>query len=142
MYRTYRKALEEGFTHQYDWIVQHFWGELREELCKEVWDIFEMYQALQFSYRKLEGEDKGDMTERDICFQGYDGNDEVEGHLMSYARYIVEDLDRYTDLIKSSDMNSHMPMLEDYRKMLGKWRAVEKRQQLSANEIKSILSAS
>lgn len=108
-------------------------------MCKEVWDILEMHWALQLSRDRLS--DKAGIDEKEVYFRGFDGNDETEGCLMAYALYIVEDLDRYNGL-KHGDMNSHMPMLSEYRRMLGKWQAMPKNHELSADEIKSVLSAS
>ena len=45
------------------------------------------------SYNQLK--DKDGITEYDINFRGYDGNDSVECKLMGYARYFVVELKRF-----------------------------------------------
>ena len=138
MYARYCDALEDGYTREYSDLVGHLSRELSEDECNEVWDIFDMYRAIQSSYRQLS--DKGDISEEDVRFEGFDGNDRVgEGPLMSYALYIVKDGRSYRDVQRSEGMNSHIRKLDHYRAMFKEWEDAGKSVSLTLERMKRIL---
>ena len=55
-----------------------------------------MFRAITFSYQKLQ--DKTGIDEYYIKFHGFDLNDEYEGKRVIYARYFINDLDRFEEL--------------------------------------------
>ena len=50
-----------------------------------------------------------------VTFLGFDGNNETEH--MGIAMFLVRDMDRFSSF-KGRDLNSHMPLLDAYRRML------------------------
>jgi uncharacterized protein YfbU (UPF0304 family) len=52
---------------------------------------------------------------KDPQFRGFDGNNESE--YMSVASFLINDLERFEEF-KGRSMNSHMPSIETYRRML------------------------
>lgn len=114
-YKRFVDILEEGYIHEYDNFFQSIFEEMSEEECKEVWNIFAMYDNIQQFHKKHSLEKNYRTT-----FMGFDGNNEEK--YMSYARFIIDE-DRYTFLDMVHDLNSHCPMLPRYRKMLEIWNA-------------------
>lgn len=139
-YAKHRTALEEGFALHYDWLVENMSEDMSEEECREVLDILEMYRAITFGIGKLPADDP--LQKHHLAkFPGFDGNN--ESRQMSYTRYFVVDLDRYSELQQDEYpyFNSHAPMLETYRRMLGHWRDVAQRHELTRQDIATILGA-
>jgi uncharacterized protein len=138
----HRTAIERGYQLHYDWLVNSFEKELSEEQCREILEILDMYRALKFSYKELK--DKRDINEEDLRFPGFDGNNEPAE--LGYVNYFVIDLERFNELRDTRALpvfNSHMPMLERYRRMLAIWKQdpMPGRFKLSRDRILAILGA-
>jgi len=135
---SHRKAVEHGYKLHYKWLVQNFYDEMSEKECAEVIEILSMYRAITFSYNNME--DKSELEEVDIKFQGFDGNEET--NQFAYAQYFVIDLGRFQELAYNgeyTDFNSHCPMLDEYRRMLEVWNTCEHKNKLTKEQIKRIL---
>lgn len=135
-----RTALEEGFTLHYDWIFEKLRDEMSGEDCQEVLDILDMYRAITFSLREIDGCD--DLEKHHLAkFKGFDGNN--EGQRLDYVRYFVVELERYDELKqgKLPTFNSHTRMLPTYQKMLERWDKVERSFKMSREQIASVLGA-
>ena len=137
-YANHRTALEEGYTLHYDWMTEHLYPELSEDQCREVLDILDMYRAIAFAQKKLPDDDplKNHLLAK---FRGFDGNNETT--LMSYVRYFVVDLERYSELARDEYpyFNSHMPMIDTYREMLARWQPFKKNFDLSRDQLATVL---
>jgi len=137
-YAKQRTALEEGYALHYGWMFEHLYDELSTEQCREVLDILDMYRAITFSLQKLpEGDEL--RNHHHVAFSGFDGNNET--HLMSYARYYIVDLNRYSELLPDGyvSFNSHCPMLHTYQAMLGRWNSLPDRFRLSRDQLATVL---
>lgn len=135
-----RKAVEYGYTLHYDDLFESLYDGLSEDECKEVLEILSMYRALTFSYQNLA--DKTGIEEEDIHFDGFDGNEETSQYF--YVKYFIVDLGRFDELTykeKNPDFNSHLPMLDRYRRMLSVWRSYRDNHKLNNEQILSILRA-
>lgn len=125
------EILEHGYELQYGEALC-LWGEVPREICQEVLEILDMFRFLQNSFDNLE--DKEGLTERDVVFRGFDGNEESK-HLCFADFYCAKD--RYGDLRFSGlgdgivtveelrgirvNLNGHLPALGSYRRMLVPW---------------------
>jgi len=132
------KALQYGFEYHYrDVFDCLFDEELTIEECKVVLDILEMYRGITYSYIKLKRENKIEkLKDEDIRFKGFDGNNETKQ--MSYTRYFIVDLDRYSEIQEyapGNDFNSHFPMLSKYQAMLVKWKSFPMTEKYSMSEL-------
>jgi uncharacterized protein len=139
-YVQHQKIMEDGYSYHYDDCMENISGdELSEEQCKEVLDILEMHSNLIISWGKLK--DKAGITEEDVRFRGFDGNN--ESHYMGYASFFLNDMNRYDELPHgAAKLNSHMATLWRYSAMLQKWRELGKENHsLTAEQIRSILDA-
>jgi hypothetical protein len=111
-----------------------------------VGDVLDMWDRLESGYAKLSKKDKERIEKEadpwsDVHFRGFDGN--TESALMSIARFRVEKMDEF-QRFKGRDLNSHMPCVDAYRRMLSEYRPLS--QNLGAgdpglNQIIAILKA-
>ncbi len=132
--------MENGYKLHYEDIVENFLEEMSADECREVIDILDMYRALKSSYKCLPN--KAGISEEEIHFDGFDGNDEPNQYL--YTTFFILDLDRFSELKYGQDhpdFNSHGWRLNRYRSMLKVWNSMEDNHNLSANKIREILDA-
>jgi uncharacterized protein len=111
----------------------HYWGlkwrysgifhahEDSEHVLSEVVDVLDMWSFLERGYDKLSAKEKAQVEKeaapfgKNVRFPGFDGNNETE-HL-GIARFLIDELERFSSF-KGRDLNSHMPSIETYRRML------------------------
>lgn len=145
-YANYRKALEQGFTLDYEEMMKEVSEEeLSVEDCKEVRAILEMYRGIIYSYRALK-EDIGSISlkDEDVKFPGFDGNNETKQ--MLYVEYFIKDLGRYSEIqdLSNNYYNSHREMLGKYRSMLKTWdsyQSLGNRYLMKEKEIRKLLES-
>lgn len=139
-YENNRKAIEEGFELHYEDCFSLLSNDtMSEDECNEVIDILQMYRSLTFSNEKGNYE----ININKIKFDGFDLNDEYESKRVVYARYFINDLDRFSELKygnKYADCNSHGSRINKYRRMLNIWKSLNKRYEiLTKDEILKII---
>lgn len=87
---------------------------------RNVMNILEMWDRLEESYQTLSPENKANLVEltifarNGVTFPGFDGNNEEE---YGIARVLIQDLGRWVRFA-DYDLNSHMPMMDSYSRML------------------------
>ena len=149
-YRNAVTILEQGYELEYRTLTQSLQDPMSEKECEEVYDILEMHSDLLFAYEQL-GVTSG-VDEGAVAFRGFDGNEEAR--TLSYVRFLITDLGKWEDLAPApgSDLNSHMPTLARYRRMLEVWRqwrddrrkdpiGLTQDPMMTADEIKRIVEA-
>jgi len=131
------EALERGFESVYeDRIFRDIHDGLPVEECRFVAQAMALYWVIQRSYENLR--DKAGIEEQHIVFLGFDGNHETQ--YMAYARYFFEKEGRFPHLKLGSDtFNSHMPMVDRYRRQLEVWESMEQKPDLMPEDITTIL---
>jgi uncharacterized protein len=84
-------------------------------------DVLDMWDFIESGYAKLSKKDK-DRLEKEaepfgkhMQFMGFDGNN--ESTYRSIAQFLIEKMDRFSRF-KKRELNSHMPTLSTYRRML------------------------
>ncbi|WP_201534101.1 YfbU family protein [Psychrobacter immobilis] len=92
------------------------------EIVKEVLDILDMWNFIEYSYEHLSEKEKEYLDEivtnpfgKDPKFPGFDGNS--ESSYMGTASFIVNELDRFEEF-KGRNFNSHSPSLDGHGRML------------------------
>ena len=128
-YRNHRIALEEGYALHFSDAFQNISDEMSEEECRFVLDVLDLYRALHFSYKKLK--DKAGIDATFVNFPGFDGNNEP--HHLAYCEYFCERLGRFAEL--GPVPNSHMQMLDIYRRTLHAWEAIGRPHELTKDQI-------
>ena len=129
-YRRLQTIIERGYGLQMRELDREF-GELKEETCRIVIDIMEMYHALHVSWTNLKDADTID--ERRVTFLGFDAA--TEARFLGYVRFMVNVEGRYTHF------NAQTPMWEKYQRMLNVWHGCPRQYHLSSNEINQIINA-
>ncbi len=151
------KVLENGFAGEYPREFADISEPMTRAECELVWDIFDMFRAIQASVSKL-GEDgwnqiKVGDAEYYGKFRGFDFNDSDESRLARYAKFLVS-TDRWTEQVEAFSRendggNSHSQMLPTYRAMLRvfkpMWRQAIRgginRGHFSAKDVEQVLLA-
>jgi hypothetical protein len=122
-------------------------GSGSESTPSVVKDVLEMWELLEHSYNRLQATDREKVKAEtkpsgyDVRFSGFDGNHETE--YMAAARVLINDLDRFS-LFKGRDLNSHMPSIETYQRMLAVYQPLRYNHDfdvLNAEQIIAILNA-
>lgn len=145
-YEIYQKILQYGFVRNY----QKFIGDIGTEctpieVMNFVYEVFEMFRSLNYSYRDYEKNKSGTFDPEDLKFYGYDGNYEAD-HLI-YADFLLNDLGLYKESQKTgkhASYNSHWPTIPKYKAMLRSWHQVlgeDSYRKLTLEEIKNVLEA-
>ena len=115
------------------------------KLVSLVVDVLDMWTFIERAYKGFSPAEKKQVEEqvgaigKDPKFFGFDGNNEVE--CMSIARFLVEKMGRF-ESFKGRDFNSHLPMVERYRRMTAKFepmRASLIGRELNVNEVIELL---
>jgi uncharacterized protein YfbU (UPF0304 family) len=141
-YTELKDALSNGYPYHYSDMVDFFLS--KNDLSIEenilVLDILDMYRGLIFSANKIGWKDMEKVT-----FPGFDGNNPTEAKMCIYVRYLIEELGRYDEIKKFSNMdyNSHSEMLPKYKRMLSLFNEIPQQEKYSMNEnvLNSILNA-
>lgn len=144
------KILESGFTSEYHNVFGPLHPEIPYKRAVELFDILDMFLVLRNSYECLSDEERATVEERDISFRGFDYNSAEEAALPAYIKHLFED-GRYKELEEplarfSDGGNSHMPVIDVYRRMLRCFKQVWRSHLMSAtlltvSEIKKVVAA-
>ncbi len=118
-----------------------------DTVVSEVVDILDMWRFLERGFGALSETDtdrvatEAEPFGKHVVFTGFDGNGEAE--YIGVARFLIEKLDRFTEF-EGRELNSHMPTLDAYRRMLSVFEPIRKNligRDLNAAEVIKILQA-
>lgn len=124
------RVLESGFTGEYWLEVAGLHTELSKRDCDRVRDILDLFNTINDNINRLAagGTAVSEELRHKLRFQGFDWNDGLEGHMASYADYLMSDGNRWAALrpiLNSTDNgNSHHRVLDMYLRMLAKYRRI------------------
>lgn len=117
-----------------------------KQVVSEVVDVLDMWSFIESAYDKLPQKDKVRVEKgaepfgKHVRFSGFDGNNETE--YMGVARFLINDLERFSSF-KGRDLNSHLPSIETYRRMLQVFEPMRRNlvgRELGATEIIELLN--
>lgn len=125
-YARIREVLECGYELEYDWAIPYIYdGDscLTAEQCKEVLEVLSMHRDLHHSYENLK--DKSGVDAGWLHFRGFDGN--TESVLLGYCEHVFAE-DKFKEIKPTGGegTNSHLPMMDFYRRMMAAWRPLAK----------------
>lgn len=123
--RGYEYLYEEINPSVYETAVPH-------DVGKEVVDILDMFRALEFSCRDLS------ISARSlrVDFDGFDGNSNT-GHF-SLAKFFRRNKGNWDELKEYPDNSHSSGTLDRYRSMLDRWEKLDRKFELSEEEITEI----
>jgi len=102
-----------------------------------VYTILRIYGELKSSLEELD--DKTGIDASLVNWPGFDGNSEVE--LLSLTGALIE-ADQFTSILGKPAINSHIPTVEVYRRMVSRWKALgSPHYPYSKDQIQNILAA-
>ena len=140
-YSRNREILENGFTLHYNELIQMISDDIEENLLREVLDILDMYRCLYFAV--FARDNYPEYKDKQIYFPGFDGNEEYIQ--LKYTLFFIFKLDRYDELKKQNyygDYNTHCNTLEQYRKMLTRWKSISDKTNISDDDLKWLIDNS
>jgi uncharacterized protein YfbU (UPF0304 family) len=129
------KILERGYALDYQDLFDHFSEGLTVDECREVIEILDMFRMLETAYARLD--DKSGIDQGKLKFSGFDGNNEST-HL-GYADFLINTQGRWQES-QAKDLNSHLPKLESYRRMLQRWESSVDQYNLGKDDILRIVA--
>lgn len=135
----HRKVLTRAQETHYVTLLEDFSNALNLDVTREVMDILAMFTRLRLSYDHLGGQTS--IAVKGIEFSGF--NSEFEAEALSYAQFYMQKLGRHRWL-RSEDaqgIESSVPMLDVYRRMLSTWQGIGMSKVLSESEIGEIVNA-
>ena len=140
-YEELEEILVEGYEIFYSKVTEWIDDDMPTHKCKLVLDILELYRFIE-DYIKV-SKDKTAKGHHRSSFMGFDGNNESE--YMTFARFLIEKQDKFVEqkanFAKNDHLNSHVPMVETYKRMLGTWNGLGKPYKLNAQQVISILDS-
>jgi uncharacterized protein YfbU (UPF0304 family) len=109
--------VQNGYEGQYRRLTEHLYEPLNEQECRFVEEAMATFDALQRPYA-----DAGTPVPKDLAFPGFDGNNEAA--YLGYAEFLVNKQNRWTYLgtMFKNSLNSHMPVVNKYRRMIDAWK--------------------
>lgn len=140
-----RTAVEKGFEIAYAFNAEHIDDEvLNQDECNFVLEVLAMHRAMNFALKniKQENPDYAEITDENIHFEGFDGNNETKH--MSFTQYFIHDLDRFRELTNGNeyaDFNSHSPKVEVYERQIEVWKALPNKYELTAENLITLIEA-
>ena len=148
--RTELEVLAQGYTGEYgDVFGAVSSGELPMEQCRLVWDILDMFTAVDCAVGILPGPEVALLTDADrrhLRFGGFDQNDRLEAAMLRYVRFLLAN-DRWENLMPHLEEvgdrgNSHGPRLASYQRMLATYSRMVKDGQGNRGHFEYRLNAS
>lgn len=112
------KILENGYSIFYSMVDEWISEDMSEREGRFVLEILDLYRAVEDVKRKSKSKKLEDHNYS--FFMGFDGNNETK--YMAFSRFLVQEQGKFREqekyLRKNDNMNSHMPMIPKYQRML------------------------
>jgi len=142
-------AIHGGHHWGFEWAYPGIFHRHKDNpaVVTEVVHVLKMWSLLEIDYGRLSKKEKARIQKeakpfgKDMVFRGFDGNNEYE-HI-AIAKFLINDLNRFT-VFEDRDLNSHMPSIETYRRMLRVFEPMQRNLVggvLNASQIIKILKA-
>ena len=128
------EQLRDGHECLYSQSFDKFSENLPDDAAELVLNILQIYEMIQDAYDGLS--DKSLISEHQIKFPGFDGNNETE--FMGFVDALEKD-NRFVDVIQTGNRNSHSPKVHVYERMIAKWQAFGKPYNLTTEQLIEIL---
>ncbi len=137
-YRRLQTIIERGYGLQMRELDREF-GELKEETCRTIIDIMEMYHALHVSWSNLQ--DQQSIDERRVTFLGL-----LNALILKHVTSVMSALwlmwkGAIPILTLGLMVLTPRRQCGKYQRMLNVWHACPRQYHLSANEINQIINA-
>jgi uncharacterized protein len=144
-HRRQAEVIEEGFTAHYHSVFSGIvFPEMTKTDAELVYDLLDAFTVLESSLDKLDDEVRaglGEGAEYTLRFHGFDHNDPYEYRLAGFAKHLIAD-GRWDRMAHHFDDeheggNSHMPMLNSYRRVLAAYKAVLQKRKKAGSDFEA-----
>jgi uncharacterized protein YfbU (UPF0304 family) len=134
-----RAVVTGGQETHYVTLLEDFANALNLRVAREVMDILAKFSRLRLSYDHLGGQTS--LPDKGMDFAGF--HPDFEAEMLSYAQFYLAKLGRHRWLKKADGrgLESAVPMLDVYRRMLSTWQGIGDSKVLSEAEIGEIVNA-
>lgn len=133
--------LEHGYEIFYSMVDEWIAENMPEEEGRFVLKVLDLYRAIEDVKRSTR--DPRLLEHHSAIFPGFDGNNESE--YLGFCRFLLEKQGKFQEqeqyLSKNDGMNSHMPMIDKYRRMLDAAGDLTAVRRLRPEQILAILDA-
>lgn len=140
-YMQLSKILTEGYEIFYDTIDEWIDEGMSESESRFVLDVLDLYRVIEDF--KLKSQSAEIAAHSLSYFRGFDGNN--EGSYLSFTRFLIEDQGKFSEqrqyFPKNDRLNSHMTMVDNYRRMLHVWSGYGRSFDLTEEQVLAILEA-
>ena len=131
-YQQLAEIVQRGYSEHYNLIFNEIWPELSSEHQRELNGILAMFRAINGALARVDEATKNQLAadgKYSLTFEGFDLNNTLEGRLLSYMWFLFS-MEHWADLMPAAKAlpdggNSHSPRLEQYRKMVTIFRAIQ-----------------
>ncbi len=135
------QILEHGYEIFYSMVDEWISDDMPEEAGRFVLNVLDLYRVVEDAKRSTRDTR---LAEHDFgVFPGFDGNNESE--YLGFCRFLIEKQGKFQEqeqyLSKNDGMNSHMPMIQKYQRMLDAAGDLTAARRLSPEQILAILDA-
>lgn len=139
VHEEHRTVLTRAQETHYVTLLEDFSSALNLDVTREIMDILAMFTRMRMSYDHHGS--PAAIAEEGIEFSGF--NPEFEGEALSYAQFYMQKLGRHRwlRLDESKSIESSVPMLDVYRRMLSAWKEIGMSKVLSESEVAEIVNA-
>lgn len=135
------EILERGYSIFYSLIDEWVSEDMPEEEGRFVLNILDLYRAIEDIKRA--SKDQRILSHDYSFFHGFDGNNETQH--MAFCRFLIETQGKFQEqkpyLLRNDNLNSHMPMINKYERMLKAAKDVPNLWRMSADDALVILNA-
>lgn len=132
------QILERGYEGLYSELTLSFTEPMNRSEITFVMDVLDLHSAIGL-YVSLHEDDKEVKEHRCATFLGFAGNQET--NYLGLTRYFINIEGKWSDLKEGGrDFNSHMPMLDHYKKMLIKWGELGRPYELTREQALAVLN--
>ena len=131
-------ALEKGYAKVIDRMAAHVSrDDTDHKESEEVDEILTMFDSIQRAYRVLE--DPYGIDRAQLQFPGFDAK--TEGDYLGYAKFLLEREHWPEHLDAARDLDTHTPMLRQYRRMVDEWKRRARDGEVSQRDLGAIVDA-
>jgi uncharacterized protein len=140
-YRELISILENGYEIFYSMIDEWISGDMPTIEGKFVLNILDLYRAIDDLKRSSKSQELAD--HQYSFFLGFDGNKETE--YMGFSRFLIDEQGMFEEqqqyFLKNDHLNSHMPMIGKYKRMLEVAATVPEVRSMTVQDALRILEA-
>lgn len=140
-YRELIGILENGYEIFYSMIDEWISDDMPTSEGRFVLNILDLYRAIEDLKRSSKSQELADHYY--AFFRGFDGNNETE--YMGFCRFLIDEQGKFQEqqqyFLKNDHLNSHMPMIDKYKRMLDVATAVPDVWSMTVKDALRILEA-